>query len=73
MQSRKMAFIETWASTLIGLLVTLVLQFTLYPLYGIKIPTSINFQIVAWFTLASILRGYSVRRLFNWIHMRIKK
>jgi hypothetical protein len=69
-QSRTASAVETAASIGIGFLVSLVLQAVLLPLYGHHITLSQNIQITFVFTVASLLRGYAVRRGFNWLQGR---
>lgn len=65
-QSRKASFVEAWVGTLVGMAVSLVLQYTVLPAYGMPaIGLAGNLQILGIFTLASVARGYLVRRLFN--------
>lgn len=67
-QSRKMSLIEQLVSVAIGFAVSLFIQLTLLPAMGIKTTYGQDFIIVAVFTAASIIRGYIVRRGFNWLH-----
>lgn len=66
-QSRKMSAVETVVSTLIGLGVAYATQMLVFPLFGIHVPHTTHAAMVAIFTLVSIVRGFAVRRLFNWI------
>jgi len=63
-QNKKQSFIESVVQTFIGLAVSLVIQVTLYPLMGIPVTLNQNLIITFVFFLASIIRGYLVRRLF---------
>ena len=65
-----MSLLEQRASVAIGFAVALVIQLTLLPAMGIKTTYGQDFIIVAVFTVASIIRGYIVRRAFNWWHFR---
>lgn len=67
MQSKKMSLVETCASTAIGYLVALATQMVVFPLFGLSVSLTANLWIGAIFTVVSIVRGYAVRRLFNWI------
>lgn len=67
MQSKKMSLVETCASTAIGYAVALATQMAVFPLFGLSVSLADNLWIGAIFTVVSILRGYAVRRLFNWI------
>lgn len=68
MQTRRQSMIETAASVAIGYLVALASQLAIFPLFGIHATLSDNLLIGAWFTVISIIRGYFVRRFFNWLH-----
>ena len=64
-QSRRMSLIETVASIAIGFAVSLVLTAIVLPAYGLPVTFAQNLQITAAFTVASVIRGYLVRRAFN--------
>jgi hypothetical protein len=64
-QSRKMSLLETIASTVIGYLVAVTTQLTVFPFFDIDITLHDNLAIGAIFTVVSIVRGYVVRRVFN--------
>ena len=68
MQTRRQSMIETAASVAIGYVVALSSQIVIFPLFGIHATMSDNLLIGAWFTVISIIRGYFVRRFFNWLH-----
>lgn len=68
MQKRKHSLLEAFLSTLIGLGVSTLLQLIFYPLMGVHIPLAVDLLAIVVFTVASILRGYGVRRLFNYLH-----
>ena len=70
MQSKKMSLLETITSTVIGFSVSLILVNVVLPLFGFDVRFSQSLSITMIFTVASILRGYGVRRLFNYIHQR---
>lgn len=70
MQTKLQSLLETLFSIAIGFLVALGSQLVIFPQFGIQVSMSSNLQITGWFTLVSIIRGYYVRRLFNWWHSR---
>lgn len=70
MQTRRQSMIETAASVAIGYVVALLSQIVIFPLFGINATMTDNLLIGAWFTVISIVRGYYVRRFFNWMHCR---
>lgn len=67
-QSKKWSFIESIVGVIIGFIVALLLQMAVFPFFGIDTTFSENFTIASIFTVASIIRGYYMRRLFNWMH-----
>lgn len=67
MQTKKMSLIETVLSVLIGYIVALLSQIVVFPLFDIEVSLIDNLLIGLLFTVISIIRGYYIRRLFNWI------
>lgn len=70
MQSKKMSIIEVLLNTAIGYFVAIATQIMVFPLFDIHTSAGENFAIGAIFTVISIVRGYFVRRLFNWLGFR---
>lgn len=68
MQTRRQTVVETVVSTCIGLVFSWGVQVVLVWAYNVEMTHSQNLQFVFWFTIASVVRGYWVRRLFNWMH-----
>jgi hypothetical protein len=68
MQTRRQSLTETLAGVAIGYAVALLSQLAIFPLFDVYLPLSDNMMIGAWFTVISIIRGYYVRRFFNWVH-----
>jgi putative flippase GtrA len=69
-QSRLHSLLETLASIAIGFVVSLGITAVVLPAYGMPVSWQSNVQITAIFTVASILRGYAVRRVFVWAGRR---
>ncbi len=69
-QTAKWSALETVSSTLLGFGIAMLSQMLIFPLYGIQASLNVNFQITCWFTIVSLLRGYFVRRFFNWLHSK---
>jgi hypothetical protein len=65
MQTKKYSFAESLVNTFTGLLVSFLIQLAIYPALGIPVRISQNLIITAVFTIASIIRSYLVRRVFN--------
>jgi len=70
MQTKTQSLIETCVSVFIGFLVAYFTQVIIYPYFGIHTSTAENLTIAGWFTLVSVIRGYLVRRGFNWLWRR---
>lgn len=68
MQSRTQSLIETTVSTTIGFVVALLTWYVVAWLWGMKVTMLDNLTITAIFTVVSVIRGYYIRRLFNWLH-----
>lgn len=70
-QTRSMSLIESVANTGAGFLVSLVLQISLFSLMSIETTTTQNLLMSGVFTVASLVRGYLMRRLFlRWEEVR---
>jgi hypothetical protein len=65
-----MSGVETCLNTLIGFAIAIATQVLVFPLFGFAPPLSTNFKIGLIFTVVSILRGYMLRRLFEFFHIR---
>ena len=65
MQKRKHSLIEAVTNTATGFLVSLCIQLVIYPAMDIPVRIEQNLIITSVFTIASILRGYLIRRFFN--------
>lgn len=64
MQTKRISLIETLVGIVIGFLVFMLLTVFVFPLYGHQINLADNLQITVVFTVASVIRGYFVRRFF---------
>lgn len=65
MQSKKYSLIESITNTVVGFLVSLIIQMCIYPIMCIPVTIEQNIIITMVFTAVSILRGYVIRRIFN--------
>lgn len=59
--------VEVFAGVVIGFCIALASQVFITKLYGIPTSFEQDTWITVFFTGISILRGYAVRRFFNWI------
>lgn len=65
MQNKKTSFIESIIQTFTGLIISFIIQIIIYPYLDIKVSINQNIFITLIFTIASIIRGYIIRRIFN--------
>jgi hypothetical protein len=65
MQSKSKSLIESVTQTVVGLVISFAIQLVIYPLLNIPVTFSQNVIITAVFFVASIGRGYIIRRIFN--------
>lgn len=70
MQKRRHSLLEALLSTAIGFGVAFAANFVVLPLFGYMPSISENLLITTFFTVISVIRGYAVRRLFNWLHVK---
>ena len=64
-QSREDSFLEALTNVVLGFLLALVTQATVYPLFGIATTIATDSTIAVIFTLVSLIRSYLVRRAFE--------
>jgi hypothetical protein len=64
-QSRAASFFETLTSTVLGFLLSVAVQRALFPAMGHNFGYAENMVVASVFTAVSIVRGYTVRRIFN--------
>lgn len=69
-QTRFQSAVETAVSTAIGFVVALVATALILPAFGYPVTYGDNLGITTAFTFVSLVRGWWVRRLFNWLHHR---
>ena len=66
-QSRRMSMIEATFATATSYCVAIGSPLLIYPPFGIQITLAQNFGLAGAFTLISLVRGYMVRRAFNYL------
>ena len=69
-QTKFQSGVETCASTAIGFFISYFASLTVLPLFGFPVTHGQNFWITVIFTAISLIRGFFVRRLFNFLHAR---
>lgn len=71
-QSKFHSVMESIANVAVGYGVAVVTQAIVFPWFGINIPIGANLKMGLVFTVISIARSYSIRRIANWYHLRFK-
>ncbi len=66
-QKKSHSFVEVCLNTAIGYVIAVSAQIAIFPMFDIHIEHSQNLQIGLIFTVISIVRGYIMRRVFNWM------
>ena len=69
-QSRLMSMVESLANVLVGYVVAVVTQMTVFPLFGLAVTVTENLLIGLIFTAVSIVRSYALRRGFEALRVR---
>lgn len=64
-QTRLGSLIEATVNTFIGFVITIGLSLVVYPAFGHRFTLAQNAGITLIFTVASVARGYVLRRWFN--------
>jgi hypothetical protein len=64
-QSRTMSLVESVANVAIGYGVAVVAQIVVFPLFGLHASLAENMTMGAIFTVVSIVRSFTLRRVFE--------
>jgi len=65
MQSNKNSILESVTNTASGFILSLLIQWLVYHIFGFKRTLSINIYLIFIFTVTSFLRSYILRRIFT--------
>ena len=68
-QSRLMSSVEAVANVLVGYGVAVLTQMAVFPLFGLNASLGDNLAIGGVFTVVSIVRSFTLRRLFEAIRL----
>jgi len=60
-----MSFVEATANVIVGYLVAVVTQPTVFPIFGLTVSMADNLLIGSIFTGVSLVRSFVLRRLFE--------
>ena len=64
-QSRKMSALEALTNVAVGFAFAVVVQIAIFPVFGISISATDNVLIAIIFTAMSLVRSFTLRRLFD--------
>lgn len=69
-QSRKASVMEAWTNVLVGYSVNFSANLLIFPLFGMHISLSANFVMGLIYTAISLVRSYTLRRVYNALTVR---
>jgi putative flippase GtrA len=72
-QRRLVSLVEALSNTALGFGISVYAGALVYPLFGVHFALHELTAITAIFTVVSIIRGYIVRRVFVWLHIKGEK
>ena len=64
-QPRRMSLIETTTNVVVGYVLAVATQIVVFPWFGLQPSLGENFALGLAFTSISLVRGYTLRRLFE--------
>ena len=70
-QSRWMSLVEALTNVLVGYGVAVATQWAVFPLFGLHATLQENLVIGLIFTAVSLVRSYTLRRVFNLVPRRV--
>lgn len=65
MQSQRQSLIEAIANVVVGYALAVLTQSVVFPWFGLQVSLGDNLAIGAMFVMISLLRSYTLRRLFE--------
>lgn len=72
-QTRRMSLLEAMTNVTVGYVLAVATQIVVFPWFGLHASLADSMGIGAVFTSISLLRGYALRRLFEFIAAGNKK
>jgi hypothetical protein len=72
-QSRVMSLVEAVTNVVVGFLLALLTQIAVFPLFGLVVSAADNLLISMIFTAVSIVRSFTLRRIFEAVRVRRAK
>ena len=72
-QSRLMSLVEAIANVVVGYGIAVVTQLVVFPWFGLPAHLDDALAIGAIFTAVSVARAFALRRLFEWLRVRVSR
>jgi hypothetical protein len=72
LQTRLQSLVEVCLSIAVGFCLSLLLQVFLVWRDGVNLTLGQSLEWTGYFTILAIVRGYFLRRFFNWFHNKQK-
>jgi hypothetical protein len=69
-QSRQGSFVEASVNIAVGMCIAFISQEIILKAYGVPVSYLQNAQMTLWFTAISLVRQFTLRRLFNRITIK---
>lgn len=69
-QPKSQSLVESIVNVVVGFVINTTTQAIVFPWFGIHISLGQDVMIALVFTGISIARSFTLRRLFNWWHVR---
>jgi hypothetical protein len=69
MQPRWLSFVEAVTNIVVGYVLAVVMQIIVFPLFGLYVSLGENLLLGLAFTVVSLARSYTLRRVFNWVSL----
>ena len=69
MQPRWLSFVEAVTNIVVGYVLAVVMQIIVFPLFGLDVSLGENLLLGLAFTVVSLARSYTLRRVFNWVSL----
>ena len=72
-QSRRMSLVESLANVAVGYGVAVLTQIVVFPFFGLYVSLADNLVMGAVFTIVSIARSFTLRRVFEEFRVRSER
>ena len=72
-QSRHMSLVESLANVAVGYGIAVLTQIAVFPFFGLHVSLADNLVMGAVFTIVSIARSFTLRRVFEELRVRSER